>query len=139
MQVKIWILESLINEKSTKKDFSTWMAHLIIKHFTYMKHVFSVLKIINNHYIPHHKYIIWNDWIGCWVIATGWKLKKGLEIDPSHKNQIKKELGMFLLTYMLKFHLDIKQDSRETKNMFSNVFMMVSQILKFSDLWKKQI
>ena len=28
--------------------------------------------------------------IGCYVIATGWKFKKGLELGPSHNNHLKK-------------------------------------------------
>ena len=36
--------------------------------------------------------------IGCRVIRTGWKLKKGLNVGPSLRNQNKKELGMFVVS-----------------------------------------
>ena len=39
--------------------------------------------------------------IGCFVIATGWKLKKDLELGPSLQNQTKKELEMFVVSYVI--------------------------------------
>ena len=37
--------------------------------------------------------------IGYWVIATGWKLQKGLELGPSLQNQAKKKLEIFAVSY----------------------------------------
>ena len=36
--------------------------------------------------------------LGCWVIATGRKLQKGLELDLSLHNQTKKDLEMFIVS-----------------------------------------
>ena len=36
---------------------------------------------------------------GCWVIATGWKLKKCLELAPSLQNETKNGAEMFVVSY----------------------------------------
>ena len=48
--------------------------------------------------------------MGCRVVRTGWKLKKGLDLHPS---QNQKELGMFVVSDT-NISSSFKQDSRET-------------------------
>ena len=36
--------------------------------------------------------------IDCWVIRTGWKLKKWLDLEPSLQDLNKKELVMFVVS-----------------------------------------
>ena len=58
----------------------------------------------------------------CWVIATGWKLKKGLELGPSLQNQTRKELEMFVVHYtnISPSFTELSKNTQKTINMERN-------------------
>ena len=81
--------------------------------------------------------------LGCCIIATGWKLKKDLELGPNLQNQNKKEFEMFAVSYTnisSSFILILNSNSRDKKciSYYALMFTITSQIWQLADLWKTQ-